>query len=106
MRNAGTAQQIEVGWWPGDPRHPMPAFFGFASPAPGGFADGSLTSAMGRWSEELGEFILEWDDVITSSDPHAVALEFARAVVAHACMKCEWDPALAASAQGDPPPLS
>jgi len=106
MRNAGSAQQIEVGWWPGDPRHPMPAFFGFASPAPGGFADGSLTSAMGRWSEELGEFILEWDDVITSPDPHAVALEFARAVVAHACMKCEWDPALAASAQGVPPPLS
>ena len=34
MRNAGSAQQIEVGWWPGDPRHPMPAFFGFASPAP------------------------------------------------------------------------
>ena len=22
MRNAGDAQQIEVGWWPGDPRYP------------------------------------------------------------------------------------
>jgi hypothetical protein len=106
MRNAGSAQQIEVGWWPGDPRHPMPAFFGFASPAPDGFADGSLTSGLGAWSEGLGEFILEWDDVITTADPHGAALEFAQAVVAHACLKCAWDPALAASAQGDPPPVA
>ena len=26
---------------------------------------------MGGWNEALGEFILEWDDVISSSDPHA-----------------------------------
>jgi Family of unknown function (DUF5996) len=106
MRNAGTAEQIEVGWWPGDPRHPMPAFFGFASPAPSGFADGALRSAMGGWNEALGEFILEWDDVIAASDPPAAALEYARAVVDHACGVCEWDPALAASAQGVPPPVS
>jgi hypothetical protein len=106
MRNAGNAQQIEVGWWPGDLRHPKPAFFGFASPAPTGFADGTLVPALGGWSEELGEFILEWDDVASSADPHARALDFARAVVAHACTICEWDPALAASAQGDPPPVS
>jgi Family of unknown function (DUF5996) len=106
MRNAGNAQQIEVGWWPGDPRHPMPAFFGFASPAPEGFADGELTSALGGWNEGLGEFILEWDEVIAAPDPHAAALEFAQAVVAHACLKCAWDPSLAASAQGVPPPVS
>jgi hypothetical protein len=106
MRNAGNAQQIEVGWWPGDPRHPMPAFFGFASPAPTGFAKATLAPTMGGWSEELGEFILEWDDVISSADPHATALEFARAVVAHACVVCDWDQSLAASAQGVPPPVS
>src|SRR5260370_37443535 len=27
MRNAGDAQQIEVGWWPGDGRYPPAAFF-------------------------------------------------------------------------------
>ena len=67
---------------------------------------GILTPAMGGWNEELGEFILEWDDVISSADPHAAALEFARAVVAHACLVCDWDQSLAASAQGVPPPVT
>jgi hypothetical protein len=106
MRNAASAQQIEIGWWPGDARHPEPAFYGFAVPAPDGFGSGSLAPAAGRWSEELGEFILEWNDVAGSPDPHTTALEFGRAVVAHACLLCEWDPALAASVQGVPPPLS
>jgi hypothetical protein len=106
MRNAAGAQQIEIGWWPGDTRHPKPAFYGFAVPAPDGFASGNLAPAAGRWNEALGEFILEWDDAVGSPDAHATALEFGRAVVAHACLMCEWDPALAASAQGVPPPLS
>jgi Family of unknown function (DUF5996) len=36
MRNARDAQQIEVGWWPGDPRYPRAAFFAYAYPAPAG----------------------------------------------------------------------
>src|SRR5204862_6873302 len=32
-RNAGDAQEIAVGWWPGDLRYPRPAFFGYAYPA-------------------------------------------------------------------------
>jgi hypothetical protein len=34
VRNAADAQLVEVGWWPGDPRHPTAAFFAFAHPAP------------------------------------------------------------------------
>jgi hypothetical protein len=34
MRNAGDAQQIEVGWWPGDRRYPRAAFFAYAYPRP------------------------------------------------------------------------
>jgi hypothetical protein len=106
MRNAGNAQQIEVGWWPGDARHAKPAFYGFASPAPDGFAEGDLAPVMGGWDEGLGEFILEWDDLIASPDPHQTALAFSRAVLAHACLVCQWDPALAARAQGVPPAVS
>jgi Family of unknown function (DUF5996) len=105
-RNAGSAQQIEIGWWPGDARYPKAAFFGFATPAPEGFSGGSLTSGSGRWNEALGEFVLDWDDVIASATPHADAVQFGQSVVAHACSVCDWDPTLAASAQGVPPAVN
>lgn len=105
MRNSATAQQMEVGWWPGDARYPKAAFFGFASPAPDSFANGDLSASAGRWDSGLGEYVLDWDDVFASRDPFGVALEFGRSVVAHACTVCDWDPVLAASAQGHPPPV-
>lgn len=103
-RNSGDAQQIELGWWPGDPRYPRPAFYGFAAPAPPSYSDGPV-SAPGRWDADLGEFLLDWDDVIASADPHATALAFLRSVVDSACAACDWDPELAASARGAVPAL-
>ncbi len=106
MRNAGDAQQIEVGWWPGDHRYGHAAFYAYAHPAPEGFADGTLSPASARWDATLGEYILDWDDVVASPDPHAAALTFARSAVAHACLVCGWNPTLAASVQGNPPPVT
>ena len=104
-RNGGDAELVEAGWWPGDPRYPKAAFFAFAYPAPPGFAGASLSPAAGRWDESLGEYILDWDDVRAAPHPRAMALEFARAVFRHACAVCGWDPALAGSAEGRPPPV-
>jgi hypothetical protein len=106
MRNAGDAQQIEVGWWPGDPRYPRAAFFAYAYPAPETFATATLSPAAARWDTGLGEFVLDWDDARASADPHRAALEFGQSAVRHACAVCGWDPALAASAQGEPPPIA
>ena len=47
-----------------------------------------------RWEGELGEYVLDWEDVCTSPDPHAAALEFAHSAFDHACTVCEWDPKL------------
>ena len=104
-RNGADAQLVEVGWWPGDPRHPKAAFFAFTHPAPPGFAHASLSPAGARWDETLGEYILDWDDVRAAADPHAAALEFGRSAFRHACLVCGWDVGLAASAEGRPPPI-
>jgi hypothetical protein len=53
----------------------------------------------------MGLFVLDWDDARASSDPHAAALEFLRSAFHHACVVCDWDPALLASAEGSPPPV-
>jgi uncharacterized protein DUF5996 len=105
IRNGADAQLVEVGWWPGDARYPKSAFFAFAHPAPPGFANARLSPAAARWEPELGEYILDWDDVRTAPDPRAAALEFAQSAFRHACLVCGWDPSLAASAEGRPPPV-
>jgi hypothetical protein len=106
MRNAMDSQEVAVGWWPGDARYERAAFYAYAHPAEPGFSGGSLSPAASRWDDSLGEYVLEWDDVISSPDPHAAALGFARSAFQHACMVCGWDPALAASAEGEPPPVA
>jgi len=106
MRNAMDAQEVAVGWWPGDGRHGQAAFYAYAHPAPAGFAHTPLSPPAARWDTALGEYILDWDDVGAAADPHATALEFLRSAFRHACLVCGWDDWLARSADGTPPPVS
>jgi hypothetical protein len=105
MRNAMDSQEVAVGWWPGDLRYGKAAFYAYAHPAPERFADGQLAPAQARWDGELGEFLLDWDDVIAAPDPRRLAVQFARSAFQHACLVCGWEPALAGSAESKPPPL-
>jgi hypothetical protein len=106
MRNSMDAQEVAVGWWPGDTRYGRAAFYAYAHPAPEGFAAGQLSPAAARWEAGMGLFVLDGDDVRATPDPHAAALEFARSAFRHACEVCDWDPALPASADGAPPPVA
>ena len=105
-RNSMDAQELAFGWWTGDRRHPRAAFYAYAHPAPAGYADAALLPEAARWDAALGEYVLDWDDIRSASDPRAVALNFARSAFRHACTVCGWDGALAASAEGTPPPLA
>ena len=105
MRNAMDAQEIAVGWWPGDPRYRQAAFYAYAHPAPTDFASASLSPGAARWEPDLGEYVLDWSDVCAAADPRGLALEFARSAFRHACAVCEWDPALVSSTEGAPPPI-
>ena len=105
MRNAMDSQEFAFGWWPGDGRYPKPAFYAYAHPASDDFANTELPPATSRWESELGEYVLDWDDVIGAADPRELALDFARAAYRHACDVCGWDQRLARSAEGEPPPV-
>ncbi len=103
MRNAMDSQEVAVGWWPGDARYPKAAFYAYAHPAPPGIETATLSPAAARWDATLGEYILDWDDVRQSADPRRSAFDFVRSAIQHACSVCDWDPALAASADGEQP---
>jgi Family of unknown function (DUF5996) len=106
MRNAMDAQEVAIGWWPGDARYPKAAFYAYAHPAPEGFGGTALSPSGARWDAALGEYVLDWDQVRVHPDPHAAALEFARSAFRHACAVCGWAPELARSADGTPPPIA
>ena len=95
FRNAMDVQETAVGWWPGDGRYDKAAFYAYTHPAEPGFAGGA------GWNADLGEYVLDWDDVLAGAD----ALAFGRSVALHACTVCSWDPSLAASLEGLPPPI-
>jgi Family of unknown function (DUF5996) len=105
MRNAMDSQEVAVGWWPGDARHGQAAFYAYAHPAPDGFSAATLSPPAARWEQGLGEYVLDWQDVLASPDPHAAALQFVRSAFRHACRVCAWDETLASSAEGKPPPV-
>jgi hypothetical protein len=105
-RNAGDAEEVAVGWWPGDQRYPRPAFYAYAYPAPPGVETATLSPVAAQWNATLGEFILDVDDIREGPNPHAAALEFGRSALRHACTLCDWEPALLASAHGIPPPVA
>jgi hypothetical protein len=105
MRNSMDAQEVALGWWPGDDRYGHPAFYAYAHPADPGFAEAQLAPPASRWDGQLGEYLLDWEDVCASPDPRGAALDFARSAFRHACAACHWDPGLAASAEGQPPPV-
>src|SRR3954451_5954899 len=102
MRNAMDSQEVAVGWWPGDGRYGQAAFYAYAHPAPDGFAGATLEPAAARWDGQLGEYVLDHHAVRDDGD----VLAFARSAFAHACVVCGWDPVLAGSAEGRPPPVS
>ena len=105
MRNSANAQQIEIGWWPGDGRYPNAAFFAFAFPAAEGLESATLSPPGAHWETSLGEYVLNWDDVCGAPDPFRAALDFGLSAIRHACAVCGWDPVLAASAEGVTPPV-
>jgi hypothetical protein len=104
-RNAMDAQEVAIGWWPGDERHPSAAFYSYAHPSPCGYPGATLAPRAAYWAADLGEYLLEWDDVRRAQNPSGAALEFARSAVRHACTVCGWDRDLATSVDGRPPPV-
>ena len=106
MRNSGNAEQIEVGWWPGDSALPARRVLRLRVPGAEGFGTATLEPPAARWDTALGEYVLDWDDVRLRLTPTALALAFGRSAIRHACTVCGWDPLLADSAQGIPPPVA
>ncbi len=106
MRNAMDAQEVAVGWWPGDTRYERGGLLCIrASARPRASPERRCLRVRRAGRTRLASTYSTGRTCGPSADPRAAALEFARSAFRHACRVCEWDPALAATAEGSPPPV-
>jgi hypothetical protein len=90
-RVAMDSEQADVGFWPGNARYPKPAFFAYTYPKPEGIERAAIRPRSAGWNEDLGEFLLDYDDVRTAGDPGAAILEFANSTYAAGSELAGWD---------------
>ena len=93
------AEQICVGFWPGNPRFPEPAFFGYAYPKPPGIEEVPVRPAAARWDAKLGEFVLPYHEVRKAPSPKKAILEFCESVYEAGAGLAAWDPGLVIARQ-------
>jgi YD repeat-containing protein len=91
FRVAMDSQFTELGFWPGNEKYPKPAFYAFSYPKPEGIERAVIRPERAGWNAQMGEFLLDYDDVRSSSDPRAVILEFANSTYAAGADLAGWD---------------
>jgi len=91
MREAYSHEVISAGFWPGGEIAPYPMFYAYAYPTPAGFGDAAVEPASARWVGDLGEFVLDYDDVRQSADPAAALMAFLQSTYEAGAAAAGWD---------------
>ena len=90
-REAYSHEVSNVGWWPGNAEAPIPTFYAYAAPEPGGFKDYAVKPGKAAYSEKMKEFLLSYEDVRTAADPRAALLDFCQSTYEAAANLGKWD---------------
>jgi hypothetical protein len=90
-REAYSHAVISHGFWPGDARLRMPAFYAYAAPEPDGFKESSIRPAGAFYSRELSNFILPYDEVCRASSPEHALMDFLESTYQSAANLAGWD---------------
>ncbi|MES2443564.1 MAG: DUF5996 family protein [Pseudomonadota bacterium] len=101
-REAYSHEVSSAGFWPGSDVYPRAAFYSYAYPAPGGFADAAVRPEAARFDSALGEFLLDYDAVRAAPDPEAALTAFLDSTYAAAADLGGWDRAALECAPGIP----
>jgi hypothetical protein len=90
-REAYSHEVSSCGFWPGNGGFGQAAFYAYAYPQPPGFAERPIQPAAAHFDPGLGEFILPYAPVRTSSDPSAAVLAFLQSTYEAAAESARWD---------------
>jgi hypothetical protein len=90
-REAYSHEVSSAGFWPGGGGTEFPAFYSYAYPVPEGFADAEVAPEGAYFDQKLGEFILPYEVVRSSTAPEATLIEFLESTYRAAADLGGWD---------------
>jgi hypothetical protein len=89
-REAYSHEVISAGFWPGGPGSDA-AFYAYAAPEPAGFRTARVEPGAAFYSGDLGEFLLNYDDVCASASPRETLLAFLQSSYEAGATLGGWD---------------
>lgn len=93
MRYDLDAEHVNAGFWVGNDDSPVPAFYGYIVPRPAGCETAPIAPHYASWVEEMGEWLMPYDEVRACADPRGALLDFLAAVYAVATSLAGWEAA-------------
>jgi hypothetical protein len=91
MQEAYSQEVSSAGFWPGSKDFPVPFFYSYAYPSAASFAEQKVLPAQAYFSEDLGEFILNYDDLISSENPDKTLYDFLQSTYEAAANTSGWN---------------
>jgi hypothetical protein len=80
-----------AGFWPGSGSLLEPAFYAYTTPAPAGIQEAAHRPPAAHFDDQLGEFILPYEQVRTAGDPEAALLDFLQSSYEAGANLANWD---------------
>src|SRR5882672_2823081 len=90
-KEAYSHEVISVGFWPGGGDIRGAAFYAYAAPQPAGFAEHPVLPAAAFYNQQVGEFLLMYDDVRASESPKSTLLSFCQSTYEAGADLAHWD---------------
>jgi hypothetical protein len=79
------------GFWPGAQMYPHPVFYAYAYPEPAGFASSPTGTSPCFYTQEIGEYLLPYEEVRKSPSPDDMILDFCQSTYEAAADNAGWD---------------
>lgn len=91
MQEAYSKEVSSAGFWLGSKDSPFPAFYAYAYPSSTEFGKQKVQPNQAFWSDDMGEFLLKYDDVQKTTNPENVLLSFLQSTYEAAVNTSQWD---------------
>jgi Family of unknown function (DUF5996) len=93
-QEAYSHELISFGFWPGDQKVRMAAFYAYTAPKPAGLAEQPLRPEAASWQQPFGSShlaLLAYEEARNSPDPRGTLLEFLQSAYEAGAGTADWD---------------